>query len=224
MQLSDRGSGGRWRIPLKLGALIVLIVAANFAAEGLAEALRFEVRPNNEDLVHRMVTISAVAYAVLIAIPFVPGVEIGLTLIGMLGPPIVFLVYLSTLAGLSTSFVVGRLISLEGLIGLLDDLRFRKANRLLATISPMTLEDRLAFLVANAPGRFVPFLLRHRYIALAIILNLLGNIVIGGGGGIALMAGASRLYSVPGFLATIVLAVAPVPLAILVFGNEILSG
>ena len=224
MQLSDRGSGDRWRIPLKLGALIVLIVAANFAAEGLAEALRFEVRPNNEDLVHRMVTISAVAYAVLIAVPFVPGVEIGLTLIGMLGPPIVFLVYLSTLAGLSTSFLVGRLISLEGLIGLLDDLRFRKANRLLATISPMTPEDRLAFLVANAPGRFVPFLLRHRYIALAIILNLPGNIVIGGGGGIALMAGASRLYSVPGFLATIILAVAPVPLAILVFGKEILSG
>jgi hypothetical protein len=224
MQLSDRGSGGHWRILLKLGALIVLIIAANFAAEGLAEALRFEVRPSNEDLVHRMVTISAVAYAVLIAIPFVPGVEIGLTLIGMLGPPIVFLVYLSTLAGLSTSFLVGRLISLEGLIGLLDDLRFRKAHRLLVTISPMTLEDRLAFLVANAPGRYVPFLLRHRYIALAIVLNLPGNIVIGGGGGIALMAGASRLYSVPGFLASIILAVAPVPLAILVFGKEILSG
>jgi hypothetical protein len=59
---------------------------------------------------------------------------------------------------------------------------------------------------------------------LAIVLNLPGNIVIGGGGGIALMAGASRLYSVPGFLVTIVLAVAPVPLAILVFGKEILSG
>jgi hypothetical protein len=224
MQLSDRGSGGRWRILLKLGALIVLIIAVNFAAEGLAEALRFEVRPNNEDLVHKMVTISAVAYAVLIAIPFVPGVEIGLTLIGVLGPPIVFLVYLSTLAGLSASFAVGRLISLEGLIGLLDDLRFRRANRLLSTIAPMTLEDRLAFLVANSPGRFVPFLLRHRYIALAIILNLPGNIVIGGGGGIALMAGASRLYSVPGFLATIVLAVAPVPLAILILGKEMLSG
>ena len=41
---------------------------------------------------------------------------------------------------------------------------------------------------------------------------------------IALMAGASRLYSVPGFLATVVLAVAPVPLAILVFGREILAG
>lgn len=216
--------GGRWRLLLKLGGLILLIVAANFAADGVAEALRFEVRPSNEDLVHRMVMISAVAYALLIAIPFVPGVEIGLTLIGMLGPAIVFLVYLSTLAGLSTSFIVGRLISLEGLIGLLDDLRVRKASSLLRTIAPMAMDDRLAFLVANAPGRFIPFLLRHRYIALAIVLNLPGNIVIGGGGGIALMAGASRLYSVPGFLATIVLAVAPVPLAILVFGKEILSG
>jgi hypothetical protein len=215
---------GRWRVLLKLGGLIVLIVAANFAADGVAEALRFEVRPSNEDLVHRMVMISAVTYALLIAIPFVPGIEIGLTLIGMLGPPIVFLVYLSTLAGLSTGFIVGRLISLEGLIGLLDDLRVRKASGLLRTIAPLAMEDRLAYLVANAPNRFVPFLLRHRYIALAIVLNLPGNIVIGGGGGIALMAGASRLYSVPGFLVTIVLAVAPVPLAILVFGNEILSG
>jgi len=87
--LSVRVFRGRWRTLLKLSGLILLIVAANFAADGVAEALRFEVRPSNEDLVHRMVTISAVAYALLIAVPFVPGVEIGLTLIGMLGPPIV---------------------------------------------------------------------------------------------------------------------------------------
>lgn len=60
--------------------------------------------------------------------------------------------------------------------------------------------------------------------ALFIVINLPGNIFVGGGGGIAMIAGASRLYTLPGFLVTIVLAVAPVPLAILIFGTEFLSG
>jgi hypothetical protein len=95
---------------------------------------------------------------------------------------------------------------------------------LLATIEPMNVEDRLAFLLSNTPNRIVPFLIRHRYFALAIVVNVPGNIILGGGGGIALIAGASKLFSLSGFLATIALAVAPVPLAILVFGNEILAG
>ncbi len=168
--------------------------------------------------------VSAVAYALLIAIPFVPGVEIGLTLIGVLGPAIVFLVYMSTLAGLSLSFAVGRLISLGALITILDDLQLHRTSQLLRTIEPRSMEDRLAFFVSKAPNRWVPFLLRHRYFALAVVVNLPGNILIGGGGGIALMAGASRLYSLPGFLMTIALAVSPVPLAILFFGQEILPG
>jgi len=53
-------------------------------------------------------------------------------------------------------------------------------------------------------------------------VNLPGNILIGGGGGISLIAGASRLFSLPGFLTTIALAVSPLPLAILFFGKEIL--
>jgi hypothetical protein len=212
-----------WSVLLKLSSLILLIVAANFAENWLMDALRFELRPSNEEFVHRMIMISAIAYAVLIAIPFVPGVEIGLTLIGMLGPAIVLLVYASTLVGLTMSFIVGRLISLQGLITLLDGLRLRKAGQLLRTIAPMNAEDRLAFLVSNAPNRMVPLLLRHRYLALAIVLNLPGNIVIGGGGGIALMAGASRLYSVPAFLITTALAVSPVPIAILLFGKDIVS-
>lgn len=215
----------RYRAVLvKLICLVLLIIAANIATGWIVDALNFEIRPSNEDVVHRMITICAVLYAVLIAVPFVPGVEIGLTLIGMWGPPIVFLVYVSTLAGLSMAFTVGRLIPLTGLIKLLRDLDFHRAGRLLRTIEPMDREGRLAFLVSNAPNRFVPFLLRHRYIALAIVINLPGNIVIGGGGGIALMAGVSKLYSLPGFLATIVLAVAPVPLAILLFGKTVLSG
>jgi hypothetical protein len=60
-------------------------------------------------------------------------------------------------------------------------------------------------------------------LALAVSLNIPGNFLIGGGGGIGLFAGISRLYSVTGYLITISIAVAPVPVAVLFFGAEFLS-
>jgi hypothetical protein len=59
-----------------------------------------------------------------------------------------------------------------------------------------------------------PFLVRHRFIALAIVLNIPGNIIIGGGGGIAMIAGMSGLYSLPRYLLTVAIAVAPIPFVI----------
>ena len=41
---------------------------------------------------------------------------------------------------------------------------------------------------------------------------------------IALTAGVSRLFSPVGFLLTIALAVSPVPLAVLIFGRQVLGG
>lgn len=213
-----------WRGLLKLGLLILLVVGANLLAGWFAGLLQFEFRPSNEDYVHRMIMAAAAVYALLLAIPFVPGIEIGLALIGILGPRIVFLVYVCTVAGLLLAFSVGRFISLGGLIRLLNDFHLQRAGRLLQTIEPLSRDERLAFLLAKAPARFAPFLLRHRYLALAILFNLPGNFLIGGGGGIAMIAGVSGLYSIPGFIATVCVAVSPVPLAILMFGEGILSG
>jgi hypothetical protein len=140
----------------------------------------------------------------------------------MFGPQIVFLVYLTTLIGLSISFIVGRLVSLRSLALLFENLNLSKASNLLNSVEPLDMEGRLNFLTSQAPSRTVPFLIRHRYIALAVLVNLPGNILIGGGGGISLIAGASKLFSLPGFLTTIALAVSPLPLAILFFGKEIL--
>ncbi len=224
MPLIRRAFKANRRGLLKFVCLILLVVAANVAAGWIVDALNLQIRPSTEDRVHQMIMISAFAYTLLIAVPFVPGVEIGLALISMLGPAIVFLVYLCTLTGLSVSFVVGRFLPLNGLINLLDDLHLHKSSHLLRTIEPMNRQDRLKFLASKAPNRYIPFLIGRRYLALAVVVNLPGNIVIGGGGGIALMAGASRLYSLPGFIATIALAVSPVPLAIIVFGQQILPG
>jgi hypothetical protein len=211
-----------WQIFLKLTCLILLIVGINFAADWVVSALSIELRPNNEELIHRIIMVSSIIFGLLVAIPFVPGVELGLALIGMFGPQIVFLVYLTTLIGLSISFIVGRLVSLRSLALLFENLNLSKASKLLNTVEPLEMEDRLKFLTSQAPSRIIPFLIRHRYIALAVLVNLPGNILIGGGGGISLIAGASRLFSLPGFLTTIALAVSPLPLAILFFGKEIL--
>jgi hypothetical protein len=214
----------RWRILLKLLVLVLLIIAANFVSSWIVDSLHVEIRPSNEDFVHRVLVTAAVAHALLIAIPFVPGVEVGITLIAMMGPAIVMLVYVSTVVGLLLSFVVGRLVSLKLLANLFEDLSLHRASRLISAIEPMDRTERLNYLVSKAPNRLVPFLLRHRYLALAILINVPGNVVIGGGGGIALLAGASKLYSLPGYLATIALAVSPVPIAVLIFGKNVLSG
>lgn len=212
-----------WRGLSRLLLLGVLILAANWLAESAIEWLDMEVRPSNEDMVHRMIMFTAALYAGLIAIPFVPGVEVGLALIGMLGKQIAPLVYVCTLIGLTLSFLVGRLLPLAGLIWMMDALRFRRGAVLLRRVEPLSREERIAFLLERAPTRAIPFLLRHRYIALAVAVNLPGNFLIGGGGGIALVAGISRFFSFPGFLLTIALAVAPVPFAIFFFGTGFLG-
>jgi len=223
MKQRDLSPATLWHSLLKISFLILLIIAANFASDWIADVLKIELRPSNEDFVHRTVLASAILYAFLIAIPFVPGVEIGLTLIGMFGPDIILLVYLSTFTGLMTAFIIGRCISMVALVRFLKSFHLLKASRLLESIEPLKMDDRLAFLVASTPSRLIPFLLRHRYVALAILVNLPGNILIGGGGGISLIAGTSRLFSYAGFLTTIVFAISPVPLAVLLFGTEFLA-
>ena len=133
------------------------------------------------------------------------------------------MVYLCTVTGLLLSFIVERLIPLSVLIQFTEDIKLTRTSLLLKNIEPLDRQEKLAFLISKAPNRIVPFALRHRYIGLAIVLIVPGNFLIGGGGGIALFAGISRLYSSLGYLATIVISVAPVPLAVLMFGTEFLS-
>ena len=71
----------------------------------------------------------------------------------------------------------------------------------------------------HAPKRVVPVFLKHRSIAIMVALNVPGNAVIGGGGGIALLAGMSGLFTFPRFLASVSLAALPVPLFVILTGG-----
>lgn len=206
---------------LRIAVLILLVLTANFAATWLIGALNFEIRPTNEEVVHRTLMAAAAAYTALLAVPFVPSVEIGLAIIGLLGVRIVPLVYICTVAGLSLSFLVGRLLPFSWIVSFFHFIKFRRVSTLLRELEPMGTAERLNFLLSRAPNRIVPLLLRHRHLTLAVLLNMPGNIVLGGGGGICLVAGASRLVSLPSFMITAMISVAPVPVAILLFGIDL---
>jgi hypothetical protein len=213
----------RW---LRAGAILFaiagVIVVGNLLGTQTAGLLDLEVTPRNEHVVHRLVMIAAAVYTFLIALPFVPGVEIALSLIMIFGAKIVVLMYFCTLAGLALAFTAGRLVPVPVSQKFLADLGLRRAAAFLGRIAEMSETERLGLMISSMPGRWAPLLLRHRYLALALALNIPGNSLIGGGGGIVLLAGISRLFSPGAFLATLAVAISPVPLAVLVFGADIL--
>ena len=203
--------------------IIALVIAANLLAHAIAEALDFRIRPSNEDMVHRMIMVSAVLDMLLLAIPFVPGAEIGIAMMVLLGSKIAFLVYVCTVGGLILSFLFGRLIPLKRMARLAEEVKFHRLANLLQRIDPLNPQDIPDFLANQTSSRYLAALLRYRYLAFAILINLPGNFVVGGGGGIAILAGISRLYSLPGISIAIAVAVSPVPLAVTIFGNEFLT-
>lgn len=219
----SRHGDGRWRFPLLLAGLILLVVSANLAGAWLVDVLGLEVTPRNEHIFHRIIMGSVLVYALLIAIPFVPGIEIGLALLVIVGPGIAALVYGATVLGLFLSFLIGHFVPQAWLKSLFTFFHLAKARRLIGDLEHLGIEERIALLVSRAPRGIVPPLLRYRYIALALVLNVPGNALIGGGGGISMMAGLSRLYSLPAFLVTLALAVSPVPLAVFIFGQDVVS-
>jgi len=198
---------------------VFLVYAGQMASEWALARLELDLSPAKQAMIHQMVLTAAALYILLLALPFVPGVEIGLGLMIMLGPEICFLVYLSTVIALLLSFGIGRLVPTRTIVAAFEWVGLTRARDLVTRIAPLSADERLALLLSRVPVRFLSFFLRHRYLALALILNLPGNAFIGGGGGIALAAGISRLFGSTAFLLTVALAVAPVPLIYFMMGE-----
>ena len=205
----------RWHGLLLLVLYVGLVVGGLLAGRWLLDLFAFDVRPSNEAQVHAMLMTTSAAYILASAIPFVPGAEIGLGLIMILGAEIVLLVYASTIFALTLAYLAGRLVPVRATAAAFAFFGLHKARDLVLQTEPLDAGARLALLTARAPGRIVPVLLRHRYLALGLAFNLPGNTLLGGGGGIALTAGLSGLYPLYAYLVTVTLAVAPVPLLVL---------
>lgn len=206
------------RLVLRFVSLIALLVLASWATHLVRDALDLEIRPGNEQMVHRAIMFGAVAYIGLLALPFVPGAEIGIAMLAAFGPGIAPLIYVATVLSMMLAFTIGRFLPIGVLERLLSFLRMRRAAALVARVAPLSREERLILLMEGQSTRAVRLGLRYRYVALALAVNTPGNSIIGGGGGIMMLAGLSGLFSPITTFLTIALAVSPVPLAVMFFG------
>ena len=195
----------------------VLVYVGQIAGDFALDHLEMDLRPAHQAMIHQVVMATLALYVLLLALPFMPGVEIGLGLMILLGRDICLLVYLGTVVALVLSFLVGRLVPISWIIAVFGWLGLARARAMVSQFLLLPTSERMAFLLAQLPAPFLSFLLRHRYLGLAVMLNLPGNAFIGGGGGLALIAGISRVFSLPYFALTIALSVAPVPLIYYLF-------
>ena len=212
--------GALLRTALRLAVIALAAVLVNLALNWVLMEL---ATPAGRNVHHLVVALSLLAYAALMAIPFVPGIEIGLSLLMMQGPEIAPFVFAATFTGLSTAYLAGRFMPYRPLCAMFADLGLTSASRLLMRVQPLGREERLALLRANLPRWLGPHLLRWRYLTVALALNLPGNAFIGGGGGIALIAGLSRMFDTRLILPWFALAVSPVPIMVYFFGLDVLA-
>lgn len=215
-----RSGSGLPAIVLRVAVLVAFLILATWGAHEIRDALDLQIRPGNEAMVHRAIMMGALAYIGLLALPFVPGAEIGLAMLAGFGPGIAPLVYACTVASMMLAYVIGRFLPIEVLIRALSVLRLRRAADLVARAAPLSGDDRLAMLLDGQSKGALRFGLRYRYLALAIAVNTPGNSIIGGGG-IMIMAGLSGIFSPIATMLTVAIAVSPVPLAIMFLGLQI---
>jgi hypothetical protein len=191
---------------------LVLLAGGWLVGDWILEQLDFDTRPTNEPSMYWMIVTIAAIFILASAIPFVPGAEIGFGLILVFGGRLALLVYACMITALLIAFLIGRFVPVSAISRVFNYLGLERVHNFLTQLEPLSADERLALLVSHTPRRFVPAMLRHRYLALAVLLNLPGNSLVGGGGGIAFTAGLSGLYSFVGFLLVITVAVAPIPL------------
>ena len=210
----------RWmRVVILLLIYAGLLAGGHWGSEWLINLVGADLSPGVKSHARHIVMAGIALYTGLMALPFVPGMEISIALLAAFGHQVAILIYAATVAALAISYLIGRLVPTRLIASLFESFGQHRAVSLVRRLEPLSAEQRLEALIAHAPKRFVPTLLKYRYIAIAVALNVPGNAVIGGGGGIALLAGISGLFTFPRYLAIVSLAVLPVPLFVLLVGS-----
>ena len=159
-----------------------------------------------------MLIVFSCIYLFVLAIPFVPGVELGLLIMVLFGATGALVAYLATVGGIVLAFAAGRLLPISTTSGWLD--RIGLSN---LALNPDAAIEKMFSEKQSLASWLGSKLLNYRHIALALCLNLPGNSMLGGGGGIGLLCGLGRTFSWKGFVGTVVPAVSPVPI-LAVFG------
>lgn len=207
----------RWgRIALLLAGYLLIIVAGHVAGRWLEQYLGFDATSPKTFAAQLILVVGLVLYILLLALPFVPVIEISLALFAIFGPKVAVPIYIATLVALIVSYTAGRFVAAGVLASFFEYFGLNAGGSLVRRLAPMTPRQRIETLVELAPRGLGRFLIRYRELALIVALNLPGNALIGGGGGIALVAGMSGVFPFRRFVLGIAVAAVPIPLAMAV--------
>lgn len=205
---------------LRIAMLVALILGIQVLGNWVNAQLQLELSPRENTMLDAVVLLLVLAYTLTMALPFVPGIEIGLAIMLVYGPDVFLMVYACTQVALLLSFVAGRFVPLSRLTALAGWLQLHRMQATLACLAPLEPEKRLEFMLDCAPRHWMQKLIAHRYLALAILINMPGNAIVGGAGGIGLIAGTSRVFRLPRYVLAMALATTPVPIALWIgYGN-----
>ena len=223
-QRNDDAIGPRLgRIALRLGLVFALVYLAKIGIDQLsAKIALYESDAAARAMFGLLITVM-IGYAILLAIPFVPGVEIGIAVLVLQGPSAAPIVYMATAAGLLLAFCIGQYAPLSRLIQFCRDLALDRLAGLLARIEQTPSQERLDQMQERLPRWLAPIFCNYRYVTLGLAINLPGNIALGGGGGIMMAGGLSRLFRTRFAVLTILIATLPVPLSVWLMGVDTLQ-
>ncbi|RFU11990.1 hypothetical protein DZD18_14535 [Rhodobacteraceae bacterium W635] len=218
----DRPPFWREALPRLLARLLVLVGIVALSHVAIDTALSWaDALPDLAGArAERLILLAIfVVYALLISLPFVPGIEIAFALLMLRGSEFALPIYVATLTGLVLAFLVGRLVPIRALRRVFLDLHLVRAAQLVDHLGPLDPLQRVAALQRALPRRFARMALRYRLLGLALLINLPGSGMIGGGGGICLMAGMSGVFAPRSTIPTLAVAVLPFPVFVYFAGT-----
>jgi len=213
----------RLLIAVRLAVIVGLVLLANYGFDWLKTRLDLLDQNTATRAKTGLIVTVLIGYALLIAVPFMPGVEIGVALLMIQGAAAAPLVYLATFTGMMTAFLIGHTLPLNLLISFCDDLRLRRISTLLTRINETPSETRLVALQERLPNWLARLVTGYRYVIIGVLVNTPGNIALGGGGGIMLLSGLGRIFQTGWMALTIALATLPVPLTVWLMGTQVLK-
>lgn len=202
-------------LALRIGLIIAVIAVAVMLSEQITERVEAWLMPVDPSMIEKIIILSLLAYVLLMSLPFLPGAEIGLALLTAFGGAIAPAVYVATILALTLAFAVGRFVPCEVTARWLAAFGLKRGAALVRQLGGEAPGDAADFIARRTESPFLRGLLRYRYVALALLINMPGNVILGGGGGLALAAGLSRAFHPALFALTVAIAVMPVPLTFL---------
>jgi hypothetical protein len=211
--------GGRAsRRHLRTAAVFAALAALYFSGDWLGAHIEASSILQESNGFGCLIAAVLAAYVIVMALPFVPGIEIGMALMLLFGGDCILVVYLCTQLALGLSFAMGRLVPERTIVALFRALHMDRALRLVHGRKHSIASHRLESFVDGTEPRWLQLLLRHRHLALAVTLNMPGNAIIGGAGGIGMLAGMSGALGFVRYTLVVAAATTPVPIFLLLSG------